>query len=147
MSLFYSEEEERISNAISALERRDNPNVKATAREFECNYQKLRRRWNGIPSKIDYGGHNKRLSDEQEIMLCNWLTRLDKLGISARPAMLTSSVAIHSIPSTRPLHGMEMEISQQIPCGMDPFGGKWSGWTMEWTSGSYLHPGAFLFRP
>jgi Tc5 transposase DNA-binding domain len=25
-------------------------------------------------------------------MLCNWLTRLDKLGISARPAILTSAV-------------------------------------------------------
>jgi Beta-lactamase/Tc5 transposase DNA-binding domain len=74
------------------LERHTNQtysNMKATAREFEYNYQKLRRRWNGIPSKIDYGGHNKRLSDEQEIMLCNWLTRLDKLGISARPTMLT----------------------------------------------------------
>jgi hypothetical protein len=31
MSLFYSEEEERIHNIISALERRDNPNMKAIA--------------------------------------------------------------------------------------------------------------------
>jgi hypothetical protein len=43
MFLFYSEEEERISSAISTLEQRDNPNVKATAREFEYNYQKLRK--------------------------------------------------------------------------------------------------------
>jgi hypothetical protein len=64
MSLSYSEEEERIRNAISALERRDNPNMKATAREFECNYQKLQRRWNRIPLKIDYRGYNKRLSEE-----------------------------------------------------------------------------------
>ena len=71
MPLSYSEEEERISNAIGALERRDNPNLSAAAREFSCDYQKLRRRWNGIPSKADYGGYNKRLSDEEEIMLCN----------------------------------------------------------------------------
>jgi hypothetical protein len=38
MSLSYSEEEERISSAISALKRRDNLNVKAAAREFKCDY-------------------------------------------------------------------------------------------------------------
>ena len=69
------------------------------------------------------------------------------VGNSGRFENSGTRLAIHSIPSTRPLRGMEMEISQQVPRGMDPFGGKWSGWTMEWTSGRYLHPGCFPLSP
>ena len=67
MAESYADEEARISKACDALERFDKPNIARAARDFHVTEKKLRNRFNGIPSKSEYGGHNKTLTDDQEL--------------------------------------------------------------------------------
>src|SRR5271156_1180332 len=90
MAESYADEEARISKACDALERFEKPNIARAARDFNVNERKLRNRFNGIPSKSEYGGHNKTLTDDQELAVCHYLDRMDKTGIFARPRMLRS---------------------------------------------------------
>ena len=84
----YANEEIRIGKACDALERFEKPNIARASRDFDVNERKLRNRFNGIPSKSEYGGHNKTLTDDQELAVCHYLDRMDQTGISARPRML-----------------------------------------------------------
>ena len=90
MAESYADEEIRIGKACDALERFEKPNIARAARDFDVNERKLRNRFNGIPSKSEYGGHNKTLTDDQELAVCHYLDRMDQTGISARPRMLRS---------------------------------------------------------
>jgi Tc5 transposase DNA-binding domain len=90
MAESYADEEARIIKACDALERFEKPNISRAARDFHVNERKLRNRFNGIPSKSEYGGHNKTLTDDQELAVCHYLDRIDKTGIFARPRMLRS---------------------------------------------------------
>ena len=67
----------RIGKACDALERFEKPNIARAARDFNVNERKLRNRFNGIPSKTEYGGHNKTLTDDQELAVCHYLDRMD----------------------------------------------------------------------
>jgi hypothetical protein len=90
MAESYADEEIRIGKACNALERFEKPNIARAARDFDVNEKKLRNRFNGIPSKSEYGGHNKTLTDDQELSVCHYLDRIDQTGIFARPRMLRS---------------------------------------------------------
>jgi len=84
------------------------PNIAHAARDFDVNERKFRNRFNGIPSKSEYGGHNKTLTDDQELAVCHCLNRMDQTGISSRPRMLRSvadSILArnHDEPDTPPL--------------------------------------------
>jgi hypothetical protein len=61
MAESYADEEARISKACDTLKRFEKPNIARTARDFQVNEKKLRNRFNGIPSKSEYGGYNKTL--------------------------------------------------------------------------------------
>jgi hypothetical protein len=90
MAESYADEEIRISKACDALERFKKPNIARAARDFDVNEKKLRNRFNGIPSKSEYGGHNKTLTDDQELLVYHYLDRMDQTSIFARPRMLRS---------------------------------------------------------
>jgi hypothetical protein len=86
----YADEEIRIGKACDALERFETPNIARAVRDFDVNERKLRNRFNGIPSKSEYGGHNKMLTDDQELIVYYYLDRINQTGISVRPRMLRS---------------------------------------------------------
>ena len=69
----YHECEDRIQKAIDALNRRDFPSMLAAAEYFDVPYNRLRLRYQGKPSRIANGGRNRKLSDEQESALINYV--------------------------------------------------------------------------
>ena len=96
-SMFESEEsygsvESRIQEAIAVLWQKgeQNPNLAAAAREFNLPPQRLRARWNGRESKEKRVPVNRRLTEEEELAVCQYLDRLDHIGTSARLNMITT---------------------------------------------------------
>ena len=82
--------EDRITQAIDILrERGGNPNVAAAAREFHVTESRLRGRWNGRKAKSDIILANRKLQEHQELAVCSYLGRLDKIGNPARTFMIT----------------------------------------------------------
>jgi hypothetical protein len=80
----YHAVESRITQAIEILQGRGGqPNFAAAAREFLLPVQRLRARWNGRPSKIQTIPGNRRLSKHQELAVCQYLDRLDNIGLPA----------------------------------------------------------------
>lgn len=94
MSTRYQDIEERIQDALAAIEQRDDYTIAAVAREFDVPESRLRGRWKGRQSKVDRRGGNRKLSVEQEIAVCRYLDRLDKIGTSARLPMLSNCANI-----------------------------------------------------
>jgi hypothetical protein len=90
MAESYADKEIRIGKACDALKRFEKPNIARAARDFDVNERKLRNRFNSIPFKSEYGGHNKTLTDDQKLSVCYYLDRIDQTGISVRPRMLRS---------------------------------------------------------
>ena len=88
MAESYQEIEDRIDDAIDALNEAEYPNIAKTAREFDIPEQRLRRRFKGVQNKIQCGDKNRRLNEDQELALCYYLDRLDESGVSACPRML-----------------------------------------------------------
>ena len=91
MAESYYEIEDRVTDALNALNETEIPNIARTAREFDVHEKRLRRRWSGVQSKIQCGGRNKKLNDSEELALCHYLNRLDESGVSARRQMLQSA--------------------------------------------------------
>jgi hypothetical protein len=87
---FYAEIEARIEQALHELHDCENPNIAAFVQEFQVPVARLRARWNGCSSKQDLSVSNKRLTDDQELVLCLYLQFLDTIGTSARFPMVTS---------------------------------------------------------
>ena len=87
MAESYQEIEDRIDDVICTLNEAEYPNISQTACEFDVPPQRLRRRFKDVQNKIQCKGSNKKLFKDQELILCHYLDRLDKLGISTRPRM------------------------------------------------------------
>ena len=67
----------------------DNQIFVVAAREFLLPVQRLRVRWNSQPSKIQTIPGNRRLSGHQELAVCQYLDRLNNIGLPARHFMIT----------------------------------------------------------
>jgi len=80
----YSEVENRIQQAIVELNGEIKPNITAVAREFEVPMHRLRARFQGRQSRQDRPPTNRKLSEDQEEGLCQYLTGLDEIGIAPR---------------------------------------------------------------
>ena len=52
----------------------------------------MRGRWNGRKAKSDIVPANRKLREHQELAVCSYLDRLDKIGIPARTFMITGCV-------------------------------------------------------
>jgi len=88
----YGSVESRIQEAIAVLLQKgeENPNLAAAAREFNLPPQRLRARWNGRESKEKRVPVNRKLTEEEELAVCQYLDRLDHIGTSARLDMITT---------------------------------------------------------
>ena len=82
--------ESRITQGIDILlQRGGKPNISAAAREFNVPEQRFRARWNGRKSKQDVVPWNRKLKEHEELAVCSYLDRLDKVGLHARLFMIS----------------------------------------------------------
>ena len=90
------------------------PNLTAAARGFLLQAQRLRARWNGRPSKIQTISGNRRLSEHQELEICQYLDHLDNTGLSARRFMIAECAnAISRRSHLADLDGPPPQVSQR----------------------------------
>jgi hypothetical protein len=73
-------EEQRIAKAIDDLKDGMHKNAAAAALAWRVPYNKLLRRYQGMPSADSLGGHNKTLNVEQENALLLYIDRCEELG-------------------------------------------------------------------
>jgi hypothetical protein len=87
----YEVTESRIQQVIDILSDRgdDKLNLAAAACEFRVPVRRLRARWAGQQSKQERPGTNKRLSEDEELVVCLYLDRLEAIGTAARKQMIT----------------------------------------------------------
>jgi len=76
--------EARIQRAIEKMSEEEKPNIAATAREMELPEHRLRARWKGRQSRHARIAPNRKLSQDEELALCQYLNRLDEIGVPAR---------------------------------------------------------------
>lgn len=74
--------ETKILKAVEFARKQENPNLAAITKEFEVEYQKFYRRYNGKNSKFSRPGANKRLSGAQEAAIKRYLDTMQDMGAS-----------------------------------------------------------------
>ena len=80
--------ESRITEALLSISYQKNWKFKDLAQEYNVPVERLQNRYHGQPSKTERKGGNRRLSDAQELALCQYLDCLDAIGLSARMSLL-----------------------------------------------------------
>ena len=65
--------EDRIQNAVNAYKHAETPKITNIAREFQVPYASLRRRVQGVPSRLQQKPVNYTLNKHQEMALQNWI--------------------------------------------------------------------------
>lgn len=87
----YVDIEARIQAALTFLHTtgEETPNLSAIAKRYEIPYHRFRARWLGRLSKQERLSASKKLSDDQEAAVCQYLDRLDTVGTSARIQMVS----------------------------------------------------------
>jgi hypothetical protein len=91
MSDTYSEVEREIPQAVDEMRALEStPVITDFARQYDVPYHRLYRRFHGTPSKSDL--INRRFSDVEEKAICQYLDRLDKLGLPAQRELLRGVV-------------------------------------------------------
>jgi hypothetical protein len=80
----YKTIEDRLQQAIIAIRRGELTKITQAAAAFDVPYQRLRARFLGRPSRSERYPTNLRLTKEEDAGLCQYLDRLDDLGISTR---------------------------------------------------------------
>ena len=84
----YASIEVRLLEALNTLYTQTLPNVTQAARDFNVPYQRLLARFYGVQSKQDRPASGRKLTDVEELAVCQYLNQLDKMGTSARLSML-----------------------------------------------------------
>jgi hypothetical protein len=89
MSDTYPEIETRIQLAVDEMQALEStPMIADFARKSDDPYQRLRGRFHGTPAKTDPIPGNHRFSEIKEKAICQYLDRLDKLGLPAQRELL-----------------------------------------------------------
>ena len=91
MSSHYKDEEFDVLTALEVARRCETPNLTAIAREYKVDYQRLKRRFKGGSSKSTRQPTNRKLTDEQEDALIEYVKRMDHVGTGARIEMVERS--------------------------------------------------------
>ena len=88
----YVDIEARIQAALTFISTTQDhyPNLASLAKCYEIPLEGLRARWQGRQSQLDRPGANRKLSEDEEVAVCQYLDRLDMLGTSARLQMVSS---------------------------------------------------------
>jgi len=91
MAKTYAQVEARIEQIIASINTESKLSVRRLAHQHHVPIGRLRSRLAGAPSKSSMGGHNKKLSEAQELVLCSYLSRLSRIGVNARRHMLQTA--------------------------------------------------------
>lgn len=88
----YEEVQKRIQAAVTAIQARSDQyvNIAQVARNYEIPITRLRAGLQGRQSKQERQGANSKLSEDQELAVCQYLDRLDTIGTCARLQMVSS---------------------------------------------------------
>ena len=86
----YSIIEARIEEAIDEMKNEKKTNIAALARKYALPEQRLRARLKGRISRKQRESPNRKLTADQELGLCQYLDRLDELGIPPRYRHISS---------------------------------------------------------
>jgi transposase-like protein len=90
MALSYSDKEAGIQEALGAWQTNPERSIADIAREFGVSLWALRRRLYGVPSKIEGGGQNKKLTPDGEQAIIQHIELLEDFGIALRPKFFRS---------------------------------------------------------
>ena len=87
----YDDIEIRIQAAMASIQVSNDPhpNITTMVRAYEIPVSCLRRRLQGRQSRQERPGANLKLSEDQELAICQYLDRLDTVGTSARLQMVS----------------------------------------------------------
>lgn len=92
MNFDHMSEEERIAAALLEASRTEKPNYKYLQQAYHIkSYDKLVRRSKGIQSKHHNKPVNRKLNEEQHRLLCEYIHRLDRLGLGATEAQIKNA--------------------------------------------------------
>lgn len=86
--------EQRIEQAMEALNHGDFTKITDAARRFDVPYQRLRARLNGRKSRSQRLPTNLKLTPEEDAGLCQYLDRLDDLGLPPRPLHIAAAAKL-----------------------------------------------------
>ena len=114
------EKEEKIQDALEALNNDKNLNVAATAREYNVSYDTLRRRVSGGQSRTQGKENQRLLSDAEEQELARWIKLLTATGHPARYAFVREMA--EEIRKRRVVNINEENITY---VSYEPIGKKW----------------------
>ena len=117
MSSTYQITQDRISDAINALQNGNYSNPTAAARAFGVSAKTVHRRLQGRASKTSRLPSNKALDLEQEQAVRDYIERLDEQNVSAKVSMIRAAANYilaksHSDPLTTPPQVSEMWTKQ-----------------------------------
>jgi hypothetical protein len=76
--------EERVNNAIQYLKTNPAATKRAVAKKFNISRHRLHRRMSGALPKGGRHASNAKLSEPEEVALCRYIDRLDKMNLSIR---------------------------------------------------------------
>lgn len=80
----YQAVELRIEAALASIDAEKKPNIVVLAREFEVLETRLRARFNGRGNRSNSEGLNRKLSEAQELALCQVIDREEADGTYLR---------------------------------------------------------------
>jgi hypothetical protein len=83
--------EKRIREACEYIENFPDAKIVTAARDFEVPRSALRDRLNGCHYKKGRPGINTKLTKEEEIAICRYIDRLDKINLAVRPEFIADA--------------------------------------------------------
>jgi hypothetical protein len=92
MPITNEEIEERVIKACEDLEKQKKPKIAKIARKYGVHKDRVRRRFRGIagPSH-NKGGHNKRLTNDEDKALCLYINFAEDIGLLIREKTLVTA--------------------------------------------------------
>ncbi len=91
MAETYQDVEDRIERACDAYNSEDNPKISIVAQTFNVPYHRLRARLKGRIARNQQPILGQKLSITQENALCQYIDRLDAVGVGLRRSLLTNA--------------------------------------------------------
>jgi hypothetical protein len=90
MAEMYDDIEIRIRKAIDLIREESEPSIAEFARKFDVPYWRLLARFHGRIPKTERPGANQHFSEAEDLAICAYIERTDRMGLSPSLAMLES---------------------------------------------------------
>jgi len=91
MAALYQEQEELIEHWLDTARHVEKGKLREFTRDNALPYRRLLNRINNIPTRLGHDPAHRALDDAQEVTICEYLDRLDEIGLPATRRLLTSA--------------------------------------------------------